>query len=302
MKKISALAIATVVGLTSTRAFAAGEAQASAVMPGLHDAVIVVDKKTNQIHLTNYNDGKLDIVKTYRATFGKSVGDKLWEGDLKTPEGIYDLPFFKKAPQLGKKFGPLAIYIGYPNSMDRHGAKTGDQIMLHGTDDPSRLEKQFDSLGCVVTDNVNVKEIAEEVKPHDTKIVVTRNWDELKTFDRLPKAKEFLANWLNAWATKDLPGYIESYADEYIPQKAGRNRNEFAHYKDSLNKKYGTIKVTASDVHYYFHEKYDLITFTQHYSSTFPNGAPAFSSEERKNLYIQERNGHYRIVTEEAQK
>jgi hypothetical protein len=55
-------------------------------------------------------------------------------------------------------------------------------------------------------------------------------------------------------------------------------------------------------VRYYFHEKYDLITYTQHYSSTFPNGAPAFSGSERKNLFIQERNGQYRIVTEEQQK
>ncbi|MGZ3703388.1 MAG: L,D-transpeptidase family protein, partial [Bdellovibrionota bacterium] len=274
---------------------------ARAAMPGLTDSTIVVDKKANQILLCNYNDGKLDVVKTYRATFGKSVGDKLWEGDLKTPEGIYDLPFFKKAPQLGKKFGPLAIYIGYPNSMDKHGAKTGDQIMLHGTDDPARLERQFDSLGCVVTDNVNVKEIADEIKPGQTKIVITRSWETLKDFSRLPKAKKFLQDWLNAWSSKDLGGYIESYADEYIPQKAGRNRNEFAHYKDSLNKKYGTIKVTASNVRYYFHEKYDLITFTQDYSSTFPNGKPAYSGTSRKNLFIQERNGNYRIVTEENQ-
>lgn len=296
MKKIKVLALATL----AVSIFAAPVARAA--MPGLNDAVVVVDKKLNQIHLCNYNDGKLEVLNTYRATFGKSVGDKLWEGDLKTPEGIYDLPFFKKAPQLGKKFGPLAIYIGYPNPMDRHGAKTGNQIMLHGTDDPSRLERQFDSLGCVVTDNVNVKEVADEVKPGATKVVITRNWDELKSFDRLPKAKEFLQHWLNAWSGKDLPGYIESYADEYIPQQAGRNRNEFARYKDNLNKMYATIKVTATDVHYYFHEKYDLITFTQHYASTFANGKPAYTGESRKNLYIQERNGHYKIVTEEALK
>ncbi|MGZ3652132.1 MAG: L,D-transpeptidase family protein [Bdellovibrionota bacterium] len=295
MKKIRALAHA--LALSGWLAAPA----AHAAMPGLTESVVVVDKKANQIHLCNYNDGRLDIVKTYRATFGKSVGDKLWEGDLKTPEGIYDLPFFKKAPQLGKKFGPLAIYIGYPNSMDKHGAKTGDQIMLHGTDDPARLERQFDSLGCVVTDNVNVKEIADEIKPGQTKIVITRSWETLKDFSRLPKAKKFLQDWLNAWSSKDLGGYIESYADEYIPQKAGRNRNEFAHYKDSLNKKYGTIKVTASNVRYYFHEKYDLITFTQDYSSTFPNGKPAYSGTSRKNLFIQERNGNYRIVTEENQ-
>lgn len=272
----------------------------AAVLPGLKEAVVVVDKKTNKIHVANYNEGPLAILKTYRVTFGKSNGDKLWEGDLKTPEGIYDF-LYRKIPTQ-KKFGPLAIYIGYPNSMDKHGAKTGDQILLHGTDDPSRLERPFDSLGCVVTDNENVAEISECVKIKETKIIITRDYDAIKDAARLPKAKEFFANWLKAWSEKDLVSYIESYADEYIPQQAGRNRNEFAKYKENLNKMYGTIKVTASDVRYYFHEKYDLITFTQNYESTLPNGKPAYSGVAKKNLYIQERNGHYRIVTEEAQK
>jgi murein L,D-transpeptidase YafK len=293
-----------VVSLLATRSRADAPAPPTATAPFTPptDAVVVVDKKNNQINLCNYNDGKLDVVKTYRATFGKNTGDKLWEGDLKTPEGIYDLPYFKRPPALGKKFGPLAIYIGYPNAMDKRGKQTGSLIMLHGTDDPSRLERAFDSLGCVVTDNENVKEIADFVKPLTTKIVITREWDSLKNQPRLQKAKDFLKNWLNAWSAKDLPGYIYSYAEEYVPQQAGRNRNDFAHYKDSLNKKYGTIKVTASDVHFYFHEKYDLVTFTQHYSSTFPNGAPAYNGVSRKNLFIQERNGYYRIVMEENSK
>lgn len=299
MKKIRALAL-TLVSLT---VLVGAGSRASAQMPGLKDTVVVVDKKTNQIHLCNYNDGKLEVIKTYRATFGKSIGDKLWEGDLKTPEGIFDFLFRKTPPALGKKFGPLALYIGYPNSMDKYGSKTGNQIMLHGTDDPSRLERPFDSLGCVVTDNTNVKEISDEIKLHDTKIIITHDWERLKDSPRLEMAKQFFQSWLNAWSNKDLPAYIESYADEYIPHDVrGHNRIEFAHYKDSLNKKYGTIKVTASDVRYYFHEKYDLITFVQHYSSTFPNGAPAYSGSARKNLYIQERNGQYRIVMEEQQK
>lgn len=271
-----------------------------APIPGLKEAVVVVDKKTNKIHVANYVEGPFEILKTYRVTFGKSNGDKLWEGDLKTPEGIYDF-LYRKVPTQ-KKFGPLAIYIGYPNSMDKHGKKTGDQILLHGTDDPSRLERPFDSLGCVVTDNENVAEISECVKIKETKIIITRDYELLKNAPRLAKAKDFFSAWLKAWSEKDLVGYIESYADEYVPQAAGRNRNEFARYKENLNKTYDTIKVTATDVRYYFHEKYDLITFTQHYESTFPNGKPAYSGSAKKNLYIQERNDHYRIVTEEQQK
>jgi murein L,D-transpeptidase YafK len=300
--KVLGLGFALVASLLATRSRADAPAAPAAAFTPPKDAVVVVDKKNNQINLCDYDGGKLVIAKTYRATFGKSTGDKLWEGDLKTPEGIYDFAYFKRPPALGKKFGPLALGIGYPNAMDKRGKQTGSLIMLHGTDDPSRLERAFDSLGCVVTDNDNVKEIAEYVKTGATKIIITREWDTLKNQPRLEKAKVFLDAWLNAWSAKDLPGYIYSYAEEYIPQQAGRNRNDFARYKDSLNKKYGTIKVSASDVHFFFHEKYDLVTFTQHYNSTFPNGAPAYTGVSRKNLFIQERNGYYRIVMEENSK
>jgi murein L,D-transpeptidase YafK len=293
MKKIKALALSALL-----LPLLAGSAQAK--LPGLNETVVVVDKKTHQLHLTNYNDGKLDIVKSFRATMGKTVGDKLMEGDLKTPEGIYDLLFRKRPPQLGKKFGPLALYVGYPNHMDKNGAKTGFDIMVHGTDDPARLERQYDSLGCVVLDNDNVEMVSDNIELNKTKIIITKDFSQLENNPRIARAKTFFSNWLKAWSAKDLSGYIESYADEY--HSDGMNRLAFARYKDSLNKKYDTINVTATDVRYYFHEKYDLVQFTQHYSSTFAGGKPAFQGTSKKNLYLQERNGEYRIVMEESPK
>lgn len=296
MKKIKVLAQAFSLFALSVPAVAV----ADAALEGLKDPVVVVDKKTFQTHLANYNDGRLDIVKTFRTTMGQKTGDKLVEGDLKTPEGIYEFWSRHQAPDLKKKFGPLAIYIGYPNVMDKNGAKTGFDILIHGTDDPSRLEKQFDSLGCVVLDNENVKIVSDTVKLRDTKVIITEDFAPLKNTPRLEKAKAFFARWLKAWSEKDMATYIDSYADEF--RMDGMNRPTYAKYKEALNKKYGTITVTATDVKYFFHEKYDLITFTQHYSSTFPNGQPAFSGTSRKNLYLQERNGKYRIVLEETRK
>lgn len=293
MKKIKALALALVL---FPLLVSIGEAN----IPGIDDLVVVVDKKTFQTHLANYRDGRLDIVKTYRTTLGQKTGDKLMEGDLKTPEGIYDFTSFHQAPQLKAKFGPRAIYVGYPNVMDKNGSKTGFDILIHGTDEPERLEKQFDSLGCVVLDNDNVKTIFDNVKLRQTKVIITKDFSQLQNTPRLPKAKAFFDRWLNAWSSKDNSTYIESYADEF--RMDGMNRLAFSRFKDALNKKYGTITVKASDIKYYFHEKYDLITYTQHYSSTFPNGQPAYNGVTKKNLWLQERNGEYRIVLEETRK
>ena len=261
------------------------------------DLVVVVDKKTHQLHMTNYRDGRLEILKSFRATLGQKIGDKMLEGDLKTPEGIYEFLFRAQAPQLKAMFGPLAIYVSYPNVMDKGGKKTGFDILVHGTDDPARLEKLFDSKGCVVLDNHNVKEVSDAVKLKDTKIIITKDFAALQNTPRVDRAKAFFQKWLQAWSSKDLTTYIESYADEFMEGKM--HRMEFAKYKDSLNKKYDTIQVTATDVRYYFHEKYDLITFTQHYKSTFAGGKPAYTGTSKKSLYIQERNGEYRILVED---
>lgn len=269
-------------------------------VPGVKDPIVVVDKKTNQTHLGNYADGRIEIVKTYRTTLGQKVGDKIMEGDLKTPEGIYEFMFRSQPPALKPKFGPLAIYVGYPNSMDKNGAKTGFDIMLHGTDDPARLERAFDSLGCVVLDNENVRAISDTIKLKDTKIIITKDFAPLQSSPRLGAAKAFFENWVKAWSTKDHSAYMDSYADEF--RLDGMNKLAYAKYKDALNKKYETIQIKATDVRYYFHEKYDLITFTQNYSSTFPGGAQAYSGVSQKNLYIQERNGQYKIVLEENRK
>jgi len=293
MKKIKVLALATAL-------LPFFSLSASASLPGIDELVVVVDKKAFQTHLANYNDGRLDIKQTFRTTMGQVMGDKIIEGDKKTPEGIYDFTSFHQAPALKAKFGPRAIYVGYPNVMDKNGAKTGFDILIHGTDEPERLEKQFDSLGCVVLDNDNVKTIYDNVKLRETKVIITKDFAPLQNTTRLPKAKEFFNRWLNAWSSQDLTTYIESYADEF--RSDNMNRVAFKKYKDSLNKKYETITVKASDVRYYFHEKYDLITYTQHYSSTFPGGKPAFSGTTKKNLYIQERNGEYRIVVEETRR
>lgn len=297
MKALKLLTLAGFLGLyfTFTAPFASAQ-----VDPRLKETVVVVDKKTNQLHLTNYNNGKLEVVQSFHATLGKRIGDKMMEGDLKTPEGIYDFLYKAEAPALKPMFGPLAIYVGYPNVMDHNGAKTGFDILVHGTDDPSRLEKQFDSKGCVVLDNNNVKIVSENVIPRKTKIIISADFQSLADFARLPKAEAFLKEWLEAWSSKNIDRYLELYADEF--KLDHMNRMQYGKYKAALNDKYDAIQVTAENTRFYFHEKYDLIEFTQNYRSTFKNGATAFQMKAKKRLWIQDRNGHYRIVIEESVK
>ncbi|CAI6147276.1 MAG: hypothetical protein SPLUMA1_SPLUMAMAG1_01934 [uncultured Sulfurimonas sp.] len=56
--------------------------------------------------------------------------DKIREGDLRTPIGVYKL--VKKLSKVDSFYGPLAFATSYPNSYDKYLGKNGSGIWIHG--------------------------------------------------------------------------------------------------------------------------------------------------------------------------
>jgi murein L,D-transpeptidase YafK len=121
--------------------------------------VVIMDKKTNQLYLSEYQkDHSFKTIKVFHATTGKVKGDKQEEGDLKTPEGVYQ--FKNKITQVPHpKFGKLIITLNFPNAYDEIAGVTGHSIWMHGTDFSERLKLDFDSEGCVVLSNEDIQQI-----------------------------------------------------------------------------------------------------------------------------------------------
>jgi len=261
--------------------------------------VLLVDKKTNTLNLAFYNNDSFNTIKTYRATFGKSVGDKFIEGDLKTPEGIYFFNAFLRPPQIKPKFGVMAFYMDYPNSIDSLVGRTGSDIMLHATNEPERLKKDRDSEGCIVVDNQNIQEIKPYVRLGLTPILV---FSELKEEFLKPKnfsdLRLFFSQWLKDWNQKKIDFYIDHYHDEF--QSKNMNRRQWKHYKSALNNKYGEIEINASNIQFFQHPKYSVIVFKQNYLSKWKNGRVAYQSTSTKKLYVLKEFGKYNIASEEV--
>lgn len=132
------------------------------------DRIIVL--KSERIMLFIDNDR---IVKEYKISLGKNpVGDKRYQGDNKTPEGVYYITH--KNPQ--SRFY-LSLGISYPNKNDIREARTlgksaGGDIMIHGL--PNRVRNQpnlhylFNGMdwtrGCIAVQNYEMKEIYNIVK------------------------------------------------------------------------------------------------------------------------------------------
>lgn len=129
------------------------------------DKVLVV-KSERKLHLMSQGF----ILKSYRISLGKKpLGDKLHEGDQRTPEGIYWLDWRKPSSNY-----QLSMHISYPNADDvkrarSKGLRPGGMIMIHGTPINGEYpEWYFATLdwtnGCIALTNEDMQEVWNTVK------------------------------------------------------------------------------------------------------------------------------------------
>ena len=127
---------------------------------------IVVYKSKKQ--LLAYSNERL--IKTYKISLGRQpIGDKEYEGDKKTPEGIYST----------NDKNPNSVYhkilgISYHNKDDIENAKrlgkpSGGNIKIHGLRNNMGLIGKFHlwqdwTLGCIAMTNEEIDELYKAVK------------------------------------------------------------------------------------------------------------------------------------------
>lgn len=138
--------------------------------------LILVEKSKRQLSI--YHDDEL--LKTYKISLGKNpVGHKQFEGDSKTPEGVY---FIDGKNPKSRYF--LNLGISYPNEKDKeyaakHNKSAGGDIKIHGLPNGFSMAKPlFDiygdwTQGCIAVSNEDMAELYEiidigtkiEIKP-----------------------------------------------------------------------------------------------------------------------------------------
>ena len=105
-------------------------------------------KKERQLELWVKNGQSFVLFKSYfiAGTSG-SPGPKLRQGDGQIPEGFYIVTPHQMNPESNFH---LSFNIGYPNQFDRAHGRTGDFIMVHGSDV---------SIGCMAMTDKKIEEI-----------------------------------------------------------------------------------------------------------------------------------------------
>lgn len=258
--------------------------------------VLVVEKSTHKIHLYENDKSRPKFLKSFVFASGKNRGDKWVEGDLKTPEGIYQITEFKSSKRLTEQYGKEgAIYgigafvLNYPNVFDVRTGKTGDGIWFHGTNDETRISKGLDSRGCVVTFNNDVKEISQYIELDSTNMVIVEDLTFLKerTWQMNRESVEKVVSaWWKAWADEDLNAYISHYHPTEFKDNFRGPYPAFKAYKQAVFSGPGKPMIKLSNFSVLNYDKYAVVQFEQEYHSDKINDTG------KKTLYLK-RDGNY---------
>ena len=253
------------------------------------DSLFAVDKDKQTLFYfrKNIESNNLDLVREIPCTTGKVSGDKIREGDMKTPEGIY---FVQGKREHGLDFGlygDLAFVLNFPNPVDLARGKTGHGIWIHGRGKPIT---PHETNGCVALNNHDIKALQPDVRIKSTPVVIS---------DTLAWGEEFVGNeatsqqlitltrlWAQSWDKKS-PRFFSFYDTEYFSQK-------FTDHKKRLFLKYKWIDVVIGDVKCIAGKEYSVTYFNQLYT------APGFRSEGVKRLYWKKSSrGEWKIIGSE---
>lgn len=202
--------------------------------------LFLATKHNEVLKLLNLDTGE---VSSSNAIFGANKNDKMLQGDLATPIGVYDL--LHKLTKLDQYYGPLAFTTSYPNLYDKLSKKTGYGIWIHGL--PLSGDREKNTKGCIAIDNTLLKKY-ESIINHNKSLLIT------SPIDFTPVSKDVLANiltslfvWRNAWINNDFDTYISFYGNDF-KRFDGMQINDFRKFKKRIFDKKEIKVINFSDI------------------------------------------------------
>ncbi len=233
--------------------------------------------------------------KEYSAYTGEKKGDKIKEGDLKTPIGIYTIiKKLSRENRLDSFYGPLAFVTSYPNTYDKYRGKNGHGIWIHGL--PTEQERDEFTKGCIAINNQNIECLDRRIDIENTLLIIDSNELPRSTSKEvLSSILSQLYSWRFSWLFDDIDEYLNFYSDKFV-RFDGMNINRFKKYKTRIFKKKEKKTIIFNNINiipYPNSKNIFQITFKEFYKSdTF-----RFSGDKTLIVLLDE-NKKMKILTE----
>ena len=178
---------------------------------------IVVDTSKSTLYLYENVNGEARYVADFYISVGKKGVDKVSEGDLRTPLGVYFINSILTKDKLSDIYGSVAYPLSYPNEWDRRQGRDGHGIWLHGTPSDTYSRPPRASNGCVVLSNNDLLQIGKHVQIGHTPVIITSQMDWTNDSDRADRTALLgeIEKWRSDWASKNTNAYLAHYAQDF---------------------------------------------------------------------------------------
>lgn len=239
-------------------------------------------KDTNQSFVT---------IKGYDAFTGKIQGDKVKEGDLKTPVGVYTL--VKKLSKVDSFYGPMAFVTSYPNSYDKYRGKNGSGIWIHGL--PLSQKRDSFTKGCIAINNRNIECLDRHIDITETILIISENQQAKETSkESLATVLAQLYAWRYAWIYNDINAYLNFYHESF-KRFDGIDKTNFSSYKTRVFNKGEEKTIIFNNINvipYPGTKDIYKVIFSELYESN------SFSFTGEKVLILKLQDSNIQILTE----
>ncbi|MFH1914724.1 MAG: L,D-transpeptidase family protein [Pseudomonadota bacterium] len=254
--------------------------------------IVAVDKTSQTLVMLERFSPLRELLRL-PCTTGQADGDKLVEGDLRTPEGVYFI-----GQRINRKldwdlYGDLAYALNYPNPVDRIKGKTGSGIWIHGRG------KEFlprDTQGCVALKVPDMHNVAREIA-YGTPVIIANDITWTQEPGGEDAVAEVLVGQLRQWA-RDWESKGDAFFEHYDPvgmSMSERNGfNSFRAHKKSVFATKPWIEVMVDNIQAVPGPDYWVTGFDQYYRTT------GLATSTGKRFYWQrDDQGRWRIVGRE---
>ena len=201
---------------------------------------IAVDTSRARLYLFENGPSGLRLIADYYVSVGKLGIEKVTEGDLRTPLGVYYITNTLDPRTLKDFYGAGALPINYPNPYDRKRGKTGGGIWLHGSP-PSQFSRAPKSTdGCVALSNPDLERIMRTVEIRSTPVVIAQRLDWVAPLSLRANAKAF-DDVLQAWSSAKSSGNLERTLSFYSADFTSYGKT-LAEWKPSLKEELARLR------------------------------------------------------------
>ena len=290
---LASLALLPSLGLAASGSSAASGAPGWVTQISSHTAVpelmIAIDKDSQTFFMFT-KKSPLEVSRKLPCTTGSAPGDKMREGDMRTPEGVYFVE--EKVP--GKLdfglYGDHAFSLNYPNPIDRLKGKTGHGIWIHGRG------KQFvsnDTRGCVALTAQDISALNGHI-PFGTPVVIAKKLSWTKDAGSSEQTAHLLAERVRHWASdwqKKSDHFFDYFQPEKFAQTEGVSFSAFKNNKLGIFSRQPWIHVMVDNVRVIQGPDYWVTTFEQYYRTQ-----DLISAVGKRFYWQKDKDGAWRIV------